>query len=324
MNSISTFPKLQPPLSPNDFEFLSLIGEGKFSQVWLVRSKGDGELSALKSLRIDGNSKDESIELSQLIKNEIRSLSRLDPSFPFIAHLKHPTFSNLNDFFIPLEYVSGGDLFEHLLRYGPINESRARLYVTEIGFALDYLHSRGIIFRDLKSENILISDDGHLKLTDFGLSTTDQNEHSSICGTPHTIAPEILRKGNYDHKVDWYSLGSCMFEMLTGRPPFYQLLSNLPALIHSILHIQIKLPKFISKDARLVLSSLLAKDPSNRIGCLSELLNSNWLECIHVEDLKAKLIKPEFIPANLLKSSTPSNTLKVFRHQTAHLLDAKV
>lgn len=103
-------------------------------------------------------------------------------------------------------------------------ESVAKFYAAEILLALEYLHSRNIIYRDLKPENILLDKEGHIKLADFGLSKVCYSKNQmaySMCGTPEYIAPEIIQGRGYTNSADWFSFGSLLYDMLTGKPPFY-------------------------------------------------------------------------------------------------------
>jgi serine/threonine protein kinase len=218
---------------------------------------------------------------------------------------------------VPLEYVSGGNLYEHVLEFGALGEPRSRLYAAELGCTLDYLHAHRIIFRDLKTENILLGADGHLKLTDFGLSTIPtRGRATTICGTPHTIAPEIVRREEYDHRVDWYSLGACLFECLTGHAPFASLSTDLSALLHSVIHREPRLPKQLSSTCRALLGDLLAKDPNRRISSIDQLLNHPWFTHLSTPFTKEHILKksfqPDFLPLpsphRLSKSSFPTAT----------------
>merc|ERR1712187_250601 len=133
-------------------------------------------------------------------------------------------FQTPKKLYFVLEFCPGGELFFHLSRAGRFSEGRCRFYSCEILLAIEYLHRLNIVYRDLKPENILLDADGHVKLTDFGLSKEgiqDNFSAKSMCGTPEYLAPEILDKEGHGKAVDWYSLGALMFEMLTGLPPYY-------------------------------------------------------------------------------------------------------
>ena len=124
-----------------------------------------------------------------------------------------------------LEYCPGGDLGKVLEQEKRFDEARARIYLAEILLALEDLHKRDIIFRDLKPDNVVLDAQGHALLTDFGLSKTgifktEEDMTYTICGTPEYLAPEIVRGEGHGKAVDWWSLGALLYEMSCGRPPF--------------------------------------------------------------------------------------------------------
>lgn len=128
-----------------------------------------------------------------------------------------------------MDLCAGGELFYLLHQKGRLPEAVAKFYFAEILLGLEYIHNRGIVYRDLKPENVLIDIDGHIKLADFGLSkvfhkeSADTNETltNSFCGSPEYMSPEMLMGTGHGFAVDYYSLGALLFEMLTGLPPFY-------------------------------------------------------------------------------------------------------
>ncbi|KAG9332815.1 hypothetical protein JZ751_014914 [Albula glossodonta] len=125
--------------------------------------------------------------------------------------------------FLVIEYVNGGDLMFHMQRQRKLPEEHARFYAAEICIALNFLHEKGIIYRDLKLDNVLLDHEGHIKLTDYGMckeGIRPGDTTSTFCGTPNYIAPEILRGEDYGFSVDWWALGVLMFEMMAGRSPF--------------------------------------------------------------------------------------------------------
>ena len=134
-------------------------------------------------------------------------------------------FQNSKNVFLLLEYCPCGDLGKILEKEKRFLPAIAKIYTCEIILALEYLHKNGVIYRDLKPDNILISASGHLKLADFGLSKMYVDESyssNSFVGTHAYLAPEIVAKLSYGKSVDWYGLGAVLYEFCVGRPPFYQ------------------------------------------------------------------------------------------------------
>ena len=123
-----------------------------------------------------------------------------------------------------MDFCPGGELFYHLHNIGRLTEVQARFYFAEIVLGLEHMHNNCIVYRDLKPENVLLDIDGHIKLTDFGLSKDEMPKTSltkSFCGSPEYMSPEMLEGVGHGRSVDFYSLGALLYEMLTGLPPFY-------------------------------------------------------------------------------------------------------
>lgn len=188
-----------------------------------------------------------------------------------------------------MQYVNGGELFWHLSHERIFTEERTRFYGAEIISALGYLHSQGIIYRDLKLENLLLDKDGHIKVADFGLCKEDityGRTTKTFCGTPEYLAPEVLDDNDYGRAVDWWGTGVVMYEMVSkrlhqimkyiykqiyflnlqicGRLPFYN--RDHDVLFTLILLEDVKFPRNITDEAKSLLSGLLAKNPRNRLG----------------------------------------------------------
>jgi serine/threonine protein kinase len=235
------------------FNFLNLLGQGNFGKVYLVEKKKTKELFAMKIL----NKK-----LIEQKKQKIHTMTErkvLEKSnSPFIAKLYY-AFQTPKKLYMIMEYLSGGELFFHLSQQGVFSENRSRFYIAEIFLGLDYLHSRGIIYRDLKPENVLLDDEGHIKLTDFGLSKDGQEDPNSktftFCGTPEYLAPEIIKNQGYNKKVDYWSLGAVLYYMLSGAPPFYS--RNKNEIFRKVLTRDIEPLYFLSRDGNELLLSLL-------------------------------------------------------------------
>ena len=133
-----------------------------------------------------------------------------------------------------MDHIQGGQL--HTQISAGLTERDIRFYAAEIIVGLQYLHSQGIVYRDLKSENVLLSADGHVKLTDFGLSKlldTSGDVTHTMCGTPDYVAPEVLAKTGHTSAIDWWALGILLYEMYTKRTPFFKF--NLPETLKHII-----------------------------------------------------------------------------------------
>ena len=177
------------------------------------------------------------------------------------------SFQNSKNVFLLLEYCPGGDLGKVLKKERKFSEEVAKIYVCEVLLALEYLHSKSVMYRDLKPDNIMVDHFGHIKLVDFGLSKTNVDESyasTSFLGTHAYLAPEILQQRNYGKSVDWYNLGVLMYEFLVGVPPYYS--DNLDKLYENIKTGVIQFPRSMSAEARDLISRLMIRNPMTRLG----------------------------------------------------------
>jgi serum/glucocorticoid-regulated kinase 2 len=167
-----------------------------------------------------------------------------------------------------MDFINGGELFYHLKKDGRFEEERVRFYAAECLLALEHLHTQGIIYRDLKPENVLIDAEGHIKITDFGLSKVGlpiNEQTSSFCGTPEYLAPEVIKGGGYSFGVDIWSLGLVVYEMLCGHHPFKLKNKNKYEKWQMIgdLNDPVQVPHHLSSKARNLLTGLLEKNVSS-------------------------------------------------------------
>lgn len=210
---------VKPKVGPNDFTPLKLLGSGSFGEVYLVKFKSTGELFAMKVLN---KSKIWGQNLIRYAKTERDVLSNTSHNFIVSLIFAFQTNSKL---FLILEFCPGGDLGFLIQKQGKLNEDRARMYLCEVLLAIEDLHRRDIIFRDLKPDNVVLDNEGHAKLTDFGLSKEGvlemNNGAKSFCGSVAYLSPEMLRKTGHGKSVDWYLLGVLLYEMLVGKTPYF-------------------------------------------------------------------------------------------------------
>ncbi|KAH1026767.1 RAC serine/threonine-protein kinase [Dendroctonus ponderosae] len=277
------------------FEFLKVLGKGTFGKVILCREKATSKLYAIKILK-----KEVIIQKDEVAHTQTENRVLRTTNHPFLTSLKYSFQTNDRLCFV-MEYVNGGELFFHLSREKVFSEERTRFYGAEIISALGYLHSQGIIYRDLKLENLLLDKDGHIKITDFGLCKEDityGRTTKTFCGTPEYLAPEVLEDNDYGRAVDWWGIGVVMYEMMCGRLPFYN--RDHDMLFTLILMSDVKFPRALSAEAKDLLSGLLIKDPIKRLGGgpddAKQIMAHPFFGSINWTDLVLKKIPPPFKP----------------------------
>ncbi|KAG9391041.1 Protein kinase domain [Carpediemonas membranifera] len=285
-----SFSHTKTRISPADFKVLKLLGQGSFGKVYLVTHRADDCIYAMKVMRKD-----------VLVKGD--QVTHTVTERFVMSHLQHPNlvklrfaFQTSTRLYLVMDFARGGELFYHLKQSGRFSEDRVRFYTAQIALALEYLHTHSVVYRDLKPENILLDEHGNIQLTDFGLSkpyVSDKEGARTFCGTPEYIAPETLVNQSYGASVDWWSLGTLAFEMITGLPPFYN--SNVKVMYWQILNSKVVFPDFVSPDARDLLKRLLRKNPERRMDHTT-IRRHPFFRSINWDDLYNLTIPPPFKP----------------------------
>jgi len=312
--SLQNYTKKAQSLTVDHFELLKVIGKGSFGKVMQVRKKDTGKIYAMKVLK-----KAQLIKRKQVAHTKTERRVLEDIEHPFIVGLRF-AFQTDNKLYMVLDYFAGGELFFHLKSGGRFTEERARFYAAEIAMALQCLHENQIVYRDLKPENVLLDEDGHIRLTDFGLSkegvTLTKLTHT-FCGTPEYLAPEVIHGQGYGIAVDWWSLGTLLYEMLTGLPPFYN--QNLHMMYEKIIRAKLSFPPHLSPNARSVLSALLERSPKSRLGCmrgLDDLKRHPFFDGIDWDRLYRKQLIPPFRPETYGGKLDTTNIDDEFKRET--------
>jgi serum/glucocorticoid-regulated kinase 2 len=247
------------------FSMLRVLGKGSFGKVVLVQKqegKESGHLFAMKILRKTYLVKRRQIERTRTERKVLSSVNH-----PFIMKL-HYAFQTDDKLYLVLDYCPGGELFFHLSRFRRFPERVARFYSAQLVLAIGHLHKRGIIYRDLKPENVLLDADGHVKLGDFGLAKTGISHPCegafSMCGTPEYMAVEILSQQGHGFCVDYWGLGMLTYEMCTGLPPWYT--TDRAKLFRRLKSAPLEIPPFFSGPCGDCISGLLERNPHRRLG----------------------------------------------------------
>jgi len=253
----------QRSLKIEDFELLKVIGKGSFGKVMQVMKKDTQRIYALKTIR-----KQHIISRSEVTHTLAERSVLAQINNPFIVPLKF-SFQSPEKLYLVLSFVNGGELFHHLQKEQRFDINRSRFYAAELLCALECLHGFGVIYRDLKPENILVDYVGHIALCDFGLcklDMKDEDKTNTFCGTPEYLAPELLHGQGYTKAVDWWTLGVLLYEMLTGLPPFYD--ENTNEMYRKILAEPLHFPgpDVVPPAARDLLTRLLDRDATRRLG----------------------------------------------------------
>jgi len=285
-----------------DFELLKVLGRGSFGKVMQVRKKTDGKVYAMKILKKRAIIARNQVEHTKEERKILQSLQH-----PFLMTLRY-AFQSKEKLYFVLDYFQGGELFFHLKNNRRFPEDVARIYVGEIGLALGHLHSLQVIYRDLKPENILLDDNGHVCLTDFGLSkdVDPTDKAHTFCGTPEYLAPEIVTGAGHDKAVDWWSLGILLYELTVGIPPFYS--QNVNEMYNKIQHGVLRFPPFLSENCKNLIVQLLNRDPKKRLGSkddVNDIKAHPFFKTISWEKMMKKEIDPPYKPKT--KSSTDTN-----------------
>uniref|UniRef100_A0AAX7TRA2 Protein kinase C n=1 Tax=Astatotilapia calliptera TaxID=8154 RepID=A0AAX7TRA2_ASTCA len=279
-------------INMDNFIFHKVLGKGSFGKVLLAELKGRGEYFAVKALKKDVVLMDDDVECT-MVEKRVLALAWENP---FLTHL-YSTFQTKEHLFFVMEYLNGGDLMFHIQEKGRFELYRATFYSAEIICGLQFLHSKGIIYRDLKLDNVMLDCDGHIKIADFGMCKENvfgDNRATTFCGTPDYIAPEILLGQKYSFSVDWWSFGVLLYEMLIGQSPFHG--DDEDELFESIRMDTPHYPRWISKESKDLLERLFERDPTRRIGIVGNIRLHPFFKSINWQALEMREVEPPFKP----------------------------
>ena len=295
----------------DDFQLLKVVGRGSFGKVLQVKKKDDGKIFAMKIL---DKSKVMKTKQQKHTRDEKSILSSLN--HPFVVQL-HYAFQTPEKLYMVMDFINGGELFHRLDEAEYLSEEETKHYTAELCLALIHLHKNGIVYRDLKPENVLIDRNGNVKMTDFGLSKQlagEDEQTNTFCGTPDYLAPEILQGKGYGVGVDWWSLGVLVYEMLAGYTPFAsEDEENQNETYQNILNMDPEFLPTMPGDAVDFIEQCLKKNPDERITD-DQVKNHPWFADVNWDDLLAGKVTPPWKPA-VKDASDTSNIDETFTNE---------
>ena len=307
--SIPTKKYKQSKVKLEDFNIIRLIGVGSYGKVYVATKNSSKKLYAIKVLnkeKINNKTQKNSINTERTV------LAKLN--HPFIMKLNY-AFQTRKSLYFITQFMHGGELNYHIYKEknNYFTEEKAKFYAAEIILGLNYLHKNNCIYRDLKPENVMIDQNGHIKLTDFGLSKLCEDfpcKTKTLCGTPEYLAPEILFEKDYGIEVDWWSLGVIIYEMISGYLPFKILPDE--KITKNVYKKKIKIFSHFSCFAKDLVKKLLEYNPKKRIG-FTQIINHPFFKDIDWEKVEKKELNPPFEPEvdknNLFKYFSTENEL---------------
>ncbi|XP_040032628.2 protein kinase cGMP-dependent 1b isoform X2 [Gasterosteus aculeatus] len=292
-------------LKLKDFNIIDTLGVGGFGRVELVQLKNEEAktfaMKILKKRHIVDTRQQEHIRSEKHIMTEAHS--------DFVVRL-YRTFKDTKYLYMLMEACLGGELWTILRDRGSFEDSTTRFYTGCVVLAFAYLHAKGIIYRDLKPENLILDSRGYAKLVDFGFAKKIGfcKKTWTFCGTPEYVAPEIILNKGHDVSADYWSLGILMYELLTGSPPFSgpDPMKTYNVILRGI--DMIEFPKKIPKNAASLIKKLCRDNPSERLGNLKngvkDIQKHKWFEGFNWEGLKKGTLTPPITP----NVSSPTDT----------------
>lgn len=301
------------------YEVGRTIGEGTFAKVKFAQNTETGESVAMKVLDRSSILKHKMVDQ---IKREISIMKLV--RHPNVVRL-HEVLASRKKIFIILEFITGGELFDKIIRHGRLGEADARKYFQQLIDGVYFCHSKGVYHRDLKPENLLLDSEGNLKISDFGLSAWPAQGVSLLrttCGTPNYVAPEVLSHKGYDGALaDTWSCGVILYVLLAGYLPFDEV--DLTTLYGKIESAEYSFPAVFPSSAKSLIRRILDPNPDTRIR-IEDIRNDEWFkknyepirevenEEVNLDDVNAAFDDPEEDTEHTLNDEASPLTLNAF------------
>ena len=243
-----------------DLDNIKELGSGNFGSVNLVRNKKNKQFYAIKALDLDQIKKENLEVCVELEKNVL-----LKTDHPFIMKMVK-YLKNENYIFFINEYIKGKELWDVIRDIGLLNKEQTQFYIASILLAINHLHKKKIIYRDIKPENVMVSVKGYIKIIDFGTVKEIEDRTSTIIGTSHYMAPEISKGEGYSFEVDIWSIAICMYEFFCGKLPFGEEFEDPIDIYRAVCKEELSFPNFVHDEKFMaLLNKMLKKNPTQRL-----------------------------------------------------------
>eukprot|EP00899_Mesostigma_viride_P016138 jgi/Mesvir1/24525/Mv21866-RA.1 len=285
-----------------DFSLYKEIGQGFTGNVYLCHNNRNNKPCVLKVMK-----KEDVIRMGEVehIINERRALAALH--HPFVVEMLG-SFQDSECLYIVMEFIRGGELFMYMEKKGRLSLSAARFYAAEVLVALEYIHSQGYVYRDLKPENVLITESGHVKIVDMGFAKhlKDHERCYTFCGTPDYLCPEVLQNTGHGKPVDFWAFGILLYEMLAGYAPFTD--QKLMVTYQNILFGKLNFPEGFDPVVIDLIRNLLVADTTHRYGSMAggvgQIKSHPFFNGIDWAAVSAMQLTPPYLPSQTALPNT--------------------
>ena len=284
--------RLPEPIMLSQFEVGVTLGTGSFGRVRFCTHMSTGTHWALKAIK-----KAEVIRQAQVehMMSEKEVLASLD--HPFVVKLAG-AFQDGKRLYMVLECGLGGEFFAHLRKAGRFDNNTAKFYAAQVVSIFEYMHALDFVYRDLKPENLLLDQEGYIKITDFGFAKRVAFKTYTLCGTPEYLAPEVLLNKGHGKAVDWWTLGILVYELLSGQPPFVD--DDPMGIYQQIVAGKVAYPRHFDRFAKKMIKNLLLADLTKRLGCMKggadDIKRHKWFQGIDWQLLYERKLITAIVP----------------------------
>mmetsp|Transcript_30723 Transcript_30723/g.92115 ORF Transcript_30723/g.92115 Transcript_30723/m.92115 type:complete len:781 (+) Transcript_30723:192-2534(+) len=295
-SAASSMDTVVPSMRVDDFSFLKVLGQGSFGKVLLSEHRHTKSVFAIKMIGKKEVFEDDDVE-STMTERRVLELAG---GCQFLTKV-FATFQTPERLCYVMELVSGGDLMYHIQQVESFTNEQVQFFAAEIFIGLSFLHSNGVVYRDLKLDNVMLASSGHIKIADFGMckeNMRDDSTTTTFCGTPGYLAPEIIAERPYGKSVDFWSFGVMLYELLLGESPFDS--EDDEELFNMILTHPIELPAHLPVATKALVMGFLVRDENKRLGCGANGFNNvkahPFFDGLDWDRLQNGDVKPPFVP----------------------------